>query len=125
MSEWRGIRNLDGSIRVPSHFCGIYGHRPSYGLMPLRRHVPPLPGKLNRFELGVAGPMAHSAFDLELALDLLISPAALERKAWRIELPASRRDKLSDFRVAVWADDSEFSVDSGVRTAIETCVDWA
>src|SRR5882724_3068833 len=36
--------DLGGSIRVPAHFCGVYGHKPTLGVVPLRGHIPPPPG---------------------------------------------------------------------------------
>ena len=36
--------DIAGSIRIPSHFCGIYGHKPTWNLVPMRGHIPPLPG---------------------------------------------------------------------------------
>jgi amidase len=103
--------DIGGSIRCPSHFCGIYGHKPSFGLVPLRGHIPPPPGGLSLPPLAVAGPMARSAADLELALDVLVAPAELDRTAWSARVPPSRHERLSDFRVALWADAEHFSVD--------------
>jgi amidase len=38
--------DIGGSIRIPAHFCGVYGHKASYGAIPLRGHIPPPPGSL-------------------------------------------------------------------------------
>jgi amidase len=104
--------DIGGSIRCPAHFCGVYGHKPSYGIVPMCGHIPPLPGDFLTIELGVAGPLARSSFDLELALDVLASPAELERSAWRVSIPPSRHARLQDFRVALLADANSFAVDS-------------
>jgi amidase len=57
---------------VPAHFCGVFGHKPTWGLVPLRVHsLTELPGEL---DIGVIGPLARSAGDLAMALDLLASP---------------------------------------------------
>ena len=104
--------DIGGSIRCPSHFCGIYGHKPSYGIVPMRGHIPPMPGTLSISGLGVGGPMARSAVDLELALDVLVNPAELDNKAWSVRIPASRHENLRNFRVALWADHTGFRVDS-------------
>ena len=111
--------DIGGSIRCPAHFCGIYGHKTSYGIVPSRGHIPPLPGHLVRPEMGVAGPMARSAFDLELALDVLTAPEQLESTAWSVHVPASRHERLQDFRVGIWADSSIFAVDDRCVQAIE------
>lgn len=92
--------DIGGSIRIPSHFCGTYGHKPSYDLVPQRGHVPPGTDG-NGTALGVVGPMARSASDLALALKLLQGPAGLEAVGYRAELPAPRGARLKDFRVLV------------------------
>jgi amidase len=102
--------DIGGSIRCPAHFCGIYGHKPSFGLVPRRGHIPPMPGELASRPLAVGGPLARSAADLELALDVLAAPADDDRAAWSVRVPPSRHERLGDFRVAVWAD--AFGVDA-------------
>lgn len=103
--------DIGGSIRCPSHFCGVYGHKSSYNLVPIRGHIPPPPGALSMPALGVAGPIARSAADLELALDILAAPAGTDRTAWSVRVPPSRHERLADFRVALWADQKAYSVD--------------
>lgn len=114
--------DIGGSIRVPSHFCGIYGHKSSYGIVPANGHIPPMPGQILKVEQGVFGPMARSAFDIELALDVLVGPEERQQTAWNIRIPASRKSKLSEFRVAVWADQSAYAVDETYLAAIEDYV---
>ena len=97
--------DIAGSIRVPAHFCGVYGHKPSYGIVPMAGHVPPIPGEIVAVEMGVGGPLARSALDLELAMDVLVAPATAASKAWSVAVPASRHERMGDFRVAVWLDD--------------------
>lgn len=111
--------DIGGSIRCPAHFCGVFGHKPSHGVVPMRGHIPPLPGNFMRYELGVCGPMARSAADLELAMDVLVAPSELQLPAWSISIPPSRHERLQDFRVALWADDSTYAVDSQYQAAIE------
>jgi amidase len=111
--------DIAGSIRVPSHFCGVFGHKPSYGIVPVTGHIPPMPGDLLTVPLGVAGPIARSAADLELALDVLAGPGDLDGTGWRLELPPARHERLADFRVGVWLGDRTYRVDGAYREAIE------
>ncbi len=92
--------DIGGSIRVPSSFCGIFGHKPSYELIPARGHAPPgLDGAPTA--LNVVGPMARNAADLDLALSVLAGPTEEEATAYRVDLPAPRHTRLADFRVLV------------------------
>jgi amidase len=93
--------DIGGSIRVPAVFCGVYGHRPSETALPRSGQFPfpPLPNAA--VVMGVQGPLARSAEDLELALDVAAGPEVGEDAAWRLTLPPARRERLADFRVAV------------------------
>ena len=111
--------DIGGSIRCPSHFCGVYGHKSSFGIVPMRGHIPPMPGAFTSPPLGIAGPIARAPEDLERALDVLAAPAELDHTAWSVKIPASRHERLDGFRVAVWADQTAYSVDSRYCAAIE------
>jgi amidase len=90
--------DIGGSIRVPAHYCGVWGHKPSYGIVPQRGHVPPMPGTLGASPLAVCGPMARSAADLQLAMDLL---TAAPTPGWTLSLPPARCTALKGARLAV------------------------
>jgi amidase len=97
--------DIGGSIRNPAHFCGVYGHKPTYGIVPIRGHIPGPPGALAPGDLGVVGPLARAPEDLDLALGVLAGPRPEDAIAWRLELPPARRGKLREFRVAAWLAD--------------------
>src|SRR5918912_1594146 len=93
--------DIGGSIRVPAAFCGVYGHKPSETALPRSGQfpVPPLPNAA--VVLGVQGPLARSAEDLELALDVVAGPEVGEDVAWRLELQPTRAPWRRDLRLAV------------------------
>jgi amidase len=112
--------DIGGSLRNPAHFCGIYGHKPSWGLIPARGHGPP--GIVTPTDISVVGPMARHAEDLLLALDVLAGPDLLQQAPWRIALPAPRGRSLKDFRVAVWASAPEAPIDDSVAALMAKAV---
>jgi len=61
-----------GSIRVPAHFCGICGLKPTPGRIPSTGHIPP--GNSSFGWLGVVGPMARTAADLRILFEVLAGP---------------------------------------------------
>lgn len=115
--------DIGGSIRVPAHFCGVYGHKPSYGLVSTEGHIPPPPGHIAPVELGVAGPLARSAFDLELLFDVVLGTSDVDGAGATFQLPAARHDDLRSFRVAVWNDAVAYPLDDAYAAAIEGLVD--
>ena len=113
--------DIGGSLRVPAFHCGVYAHKPTFALVPSRGHTPPPfpPLPVDR-DLAVIGPMARSAADLSLLLDVIAGPDPIEAgKAYRLELPPPRHSKLADFRVLVIDSDSLLPTDSDVRSSIE------
>lgn len=116
--------DIGGSIRNPAHFCGVFGHKPTWALIPNRGQA--LPGELVEPDIAVVGPLARSAADLDLALDVLAKPDVLQA-AIRYELPTLEGRTLGDLRIAVWANDAVAPVsqdcERAVRTVAQACRD--
>ncbi|GAB3831051.1 amidase [Kribbella italica] len=117
--------DLAGSLRTPAHFCGIYAHKPTLGLAATRGMVappgPPLPVDL---DLAVVGPMARSAGDLTLLLDVMAGPDPLTHgKAYGVKLPPARHERLGDFRVLVIDDHPLIPTGSAVRAGVNRVAD--
>jgi amidase len=111
--------DIGGSLRVPAHYCGIYAHKPTLGIVPIDGHA--VPGTVARDNgLSVVGPMARSAADLALALDVIAGPDETRTGiAYRLALPAARREELKDFRVLLIDDHPLLPTASVVRVALE------
>ena len=114
--------DIGGSLRVPAFHCGVYAHKPTFALVPMRGHTPPPfpPLPLDR-DLAVIGPMARSAADLSLLLDTIAGPDPLEAgKGYQLALPPPRHTALKDFRVLVVDTDPLMPTDKVVRGTIDT-----
>jgi len=69
--------------------------------------------------MGVQGPLARSADDLELALDVLAGPEGGEEVAWRLDIPPARHARLAEYRVAVLPPVVWVPVDADILAAQE------
>jgi amidase len=111
--------DIGASIRNPAHYCGVYGHKPTWGVVSMRGQQPPGVECMDAVDIGVVGPMARSAHDLALAMDVLTSPVrAFGPHGWQ---PAAWRDSGTParrMRVAILLDDPCAEVDGSVQQAL-------
>ncbi|MEV4503058.1 amidase [Streptomyces klenkii] len=117
--------DLAGSLRTPAHFCGVYAHKPTLGLAAIRGMVPP-PGPALPVEhdLAVVGPMARTARDLTLLLDVMAGPDPLTLgAAYHLTLPPARHERLRDFRVLVLDDHPLIPTGAAVRAGVGRVAD--
>lgn len=95
--------DIGGSIRTPAAFCGVFGHKPTWGIVPLAGHelFPGVPDA----DVSVCGPLARSAADLHTALDIMAGPVEREALGWQLKLAPAGIDSLRGLRVALWPTD--------------------
>ncbi len=117
--------DIGSSIRNPAHYCGVWGHKPTWGVLDMQGHE--LPGQVgvDHIDIQAVGPLARSALDLTLAMDVLASPLSCLGPMGRV--PVSWRDSgrtARQMRVALMADDPRAKVDADVRNALLALVDF-
>lgn len=112
--------DIGGSIRVPAHFCGVFGHKPTWGLCPPRGHS--LSDAAAMTDISVLGPLARSARDLGLALDALAGPDPIETDL-TLNLPEPRARVVRDLRIAVWTEQPGQATSAETAAAIAALAD--
>jgi len=110
--------DIGGSIRMPAHFTGICGHKPSFGIVPSRGYLDHVGGGLTEADINVVGPLARGVADLELLLGVLAGADGDHATGWRLALPPS----LPGTRLGVWLDDPGCAVDAEVLAILEAAV---
>jgi amidase len=115
--------DIGGSVRIPSHCCGVFGLKPSFGVIPQRGYLDHVGGGTTDADINVFGPIARSAEDLELLLSVLAGPEAERAPAWRLELPPARHADLSGYRIAAWFEEPSCPLDRELRAVLRSTVD--
>lgn len=113
--------DIGGSIRNPAHFCGVYGHKPTWGVVPPQGHS--LPGALAPPDVAVVGPLARSASDLALCMDLVAGADHLNAPGWQLNLPRPTKKSLADYRIAIWANDERAPVSQEIADRVQAVAD--
>ena len=113
--------DIGGSIRNPAHFCGIYGHKPTWGVVSDAGHA--LPGQVAPADIAVVGPMARSAEDLKISMDLSAGASSHDVAGWQLNLPKPSKTHLKDFRVAIWTNDDMAPVSQEISDRVQSIGD--
>ena len=114
--------DIGSSIRNPAHFCGVYGHKPTWGIVP--RAGQALPWQTAPVDIDVVGPLARSADDLAIALAAMAGPDEIEAAGWQLRLRPPRQKRLRDFKVALMLDAPEIAVDREVKDRLQALADF-
>jgi amidase len=114
--------DIGASIRNPAHYCGVYGHKPTYAICSPRGQA--LPGVVAASDISVIGPMARSADDIAIALEAMAGPDDIDGTGWQLRLPKPRKKSLKEYKVSVIYTDPEAEVDGEVQKRIEAVADF-
>ena len=113
--------DIGASIRNPAHYCGVFGLKPTYGIIPLRRHS--LPGNFAPGDISCVGPLTRGAADLDVMLDVMSGADEIEENCWKLELPKAAATSLKGLRVAVKLRDPNCEIDSEYADVLQGLVD--
>jgi Asp-tRNA(Asn)/Glu-tRNA(Gln) amidotransferase A subunit family amidase len=105
-----------GSIRVPAHFCGICGLKPTPGRIPATGHFPQSLGPFAL--LGVVGPMARTIGDLKLLFEITAGPDQRDPQAAPITVRWPEWRELEKIRIGYFEDDGHTPVTEETRRAV-------
>ena len=108
--------DIGASIRNPAHYCGVFGLKPTYGVIPPRGQS--LPGSYASSDISVIGPMTRGATDLDIMLDVMSGADLIDENCWKLDLPKSAATSLKGLRVAVKLRDPLCEIDGAPRSAI-------
>jgi amidase len=125
MSSFEIGTDIGGSVRIPSAFCGVFGHKPSFGIIPTLGYLDEPNGGLVESDVNVFGPIARSSADLRLLLDVFSGPTPERAVAWRLDLPEPA-DKgitgLAGLRVGIWFDEPSMPSDPAMMTVLHSLI---
>jgi Asp-tRNA(Asn)/Glu-tRNA(Gln) amidotransferase A subunit family amidase len=105
-----------GSIRVPAHFTGICGLKPTPGRIPASGHFPPSQGPFSL--IGVVGPMARTVSDVKILFEAMAGPDAGDPNSAPVPVRWPAEEELRQIRVGYFEDDGRTPVTPETRAAV-------
>ena len=109
-----------GSIRVPAHFTGICGLKPTPGRVPATGHFPPSGGPFAL--LGVVGPMARTIQDVQLLFEAMAGPDEGDPSSAPVPAARVEQDRVKHVRIGWFEDDGRTPVTGETRVAVRAAV---
>jgi Asp-tRNA(Asn)/Glu-tRNA(Gln) amidotransferase A subunit family amidase len=110
-----------GSIRVPAHFSGICGLKPTPGRIPATGHYPVSAGPFAL--IGVVGPMARAVDDLKVLFEVMQGPDIGDACAAPVPVRWPTEDETRKLRVGYFEDDGRTLVTAGTRAAVRSAAE--
>lgn len=111
--------DLSGSIRIPAHFCGVYGLKPTEQRVPLTGLIPGLPGPSPVRVMSCIGPMARTVEDLALLYALIAGPDGHDTEVAPVPVEEVPNLDLKHLRIAFATNFPGFPVAADLREAVE------
>eukprot|EP01060_Flectonema_neradi_P031288 TRINITY_DN4707_c0_g1_i1.p1 TRINITY_DN4707_c0_g1~~TRINITY_DN4707_c0_g1_i1.p1 ORF type:complete len:454 (+),score=94.06 TRINITY_DN4707_c0_g1_i1:60-1421(+) len=118
--------DIGGSIRTPSHSCGLFGLKPTFDIICRHGGTPITAEKTGGDPSGIAGgdlvtkgPLARCPEDLSLLMDVIAGSHGREASGWTLNLPKDPPKQLKDYKIAIWGDDSVSPVDDDIKAAVQ------
>jgi amidase len=113
--------DIGSSIRNPAHYCGIFGHKPTYGIVSTRGQSL---GRVAAGDISVVGPFGRSAADLEIGLSVMAGPDEIDGSGWTLRLPPPRKKALREYKIGVMLTDPNSEVDREVQDRVQAVADF-
>jgi len=114
--------DIGASIRNPAHYCGVFGHKPTFGICSSQGQT--LPPYLRESDVAVIGPLARSARDLELSLKAIAGPDDIDGMGWQLRLPRAPAKTWRQWKVGVLLDAPNAEVDRSVQERIQALAEF-
>lgn len=113
--------DIGASIRNPAHYCGVFGHKPTYGILPTKGYG--LPGNNVPADISVIGPLARGAEDLEVATLAMAGPVGHDAAGWDLKIRPSVKKAIADFKIGVMLEDPNCVQDQELTDQLQGTVD--